>query len=213
MALETGVTYIEDLNVANPEATDAIAEGDDHIRNIKTAVNGSFPNLGAAAVTKTAAQLNTLATLAGIEVLTNKTLTSPVINTGVNGSAIDTTITTTTTKIPHSNAVKIYADAIETALDLQIASLNTKILNISSWNMDTLATATVAHGVTFSKIRSINVIIINNAINRYYDFGGSNNGLVFASSTLINLERETGGEFDSSGFTTAEVHITIQYTD
>lgn len=81
MGLETGVTYIEDLVDTNPVgATDNIDEGDDHIRNIKTAVQGSFPNLGAAAVTKTAAQINDLASKTGTETLTNKTLTSPVIN-------------------------------------------------------------------------------------------------------------------------------------
>lgn len=59
MALEGGVTYIEDLVDTNPVgATDNVDEGDDHIRNIKTAVQGSFPNLGAAAVTATAAELN-----------------------------------------------------------------------------------------------------------------------------------------------------------
>ena len=59
MALEGGVTYIEDLVSTNPVgATDNVDEGDDHIRNIKTAVQGSFPNLGAVAVTKTAAQIN-----------------------------------------------------------------------------------------------------------------------------------------------------------
>ena len=63
MALETGVTYIEDLVDTNPVgATDYIDEGDDHIRNIKTAIQGSFPNLGAAAVTKTAAEINDIPT-------------------------------------------------------------------------------------------------------------------------------------------------------
>ena len=78
MSLESGVTYIENLVSTNPESTDAIAEGDDHIRNIKTAVQGSFPSLGAAAVTKTAAEINDLAAA------TNGTLTSPTIN-GADG--------------------------------------------------------------------------------------------------------------------------------
>jgi len=61
MGLETGVTYIEDLDAANPiGAVDTLDECDDHIRNIKTAVQGSFPNLGAAAVTLTATEANLL---------------------------------------------------------------------------------------------------------------------------------------------------------
>ena len=82
MALETGVTYIEDLVTTNPVgATDNVDEGDDHIRNIKTAVKGSFPSLGAVAVTKTAAQINDLVDKSSVQTITGvKTLTSPVIN-------------------------------------------------------------------------------------------------------------------------------------
>jgi len=58
MGLEV-VTYIEDLVETNPVgATDFVSQGDDHIRNIKKAVKGSFPSLGQAAVTMTAAELN-----------------------------------------------------------------------------------------------------------------------------------------------------------
>jgi hypothetical protein len=81
MGLESGVTYIEDLVATNPVgATDNVDEGDDHLRNIKTAVKGSFPNLGNASVTRTAAQINDSATKTGTETLTNKTITSPKIN-------------------------------------------------------------------------------------------------------------------------------------
>ncbi len=86
MALETG-TRIDDLVTTNPAAGDNVSEGDDHLRLIKTCVQGSFPSLGATAVTKTASEINDLATLTGTETLTNKTLTSPVVNTPtVNGS-------------------------------------------------------------------------------------------------------------------------------
>ena len=47
MALETGVTYIEDLVDTNPVAGDDVEEGQNHLNIIKTAVQGSFPNLGA----------------------------------------------------------------------------------------------------------------------------------------------------------------------
>lgn len=58
MALET-VTYIDELNPANPLPNDPTSQGDDHIRNIKKALKATFPNI-AAAVTKTAAQINRL---------------------------------------------------------------------------------------------------------------------------------------------------------
>lgn len=56
MALETG-TFISDLVVTNPVASDPLAAADDHLRLIKSTVKNTFPNL-TAAVTKTAAQIN-----------------------------------------------------------------------------------------------------------------------------------------------------------
>lgn len=61
MGLETGVTYIDDLVATNPLGSDNKSQGDDHIRNIKTALQGSFPSLGSAAVTASAADLNKVA--------------------------------------------------------------------------------------------------------------------------------------------------------
>jgi hypothetical protein len=51
------VTYISDLNVSNPAAGDAKSEGDDHLRNIKTAIKNTFPNI-TGAVTATHTQLS-----------------------------------------------------------------------------------------------------------------------------------------------------------
>lgn len=82
-------------------------------------VSGKSISLGSNAVTGTTAQFNTalsdndFATLAGSEALTNKTLTSPVINTGVSGTAIDTDGTlaaNSDSKIPSQKAVKTYVD-------------------------------------------------------------------------------------------------------
>lgn len=81
---------------------------------IKTNVSDQLEDAGIAAAAVT--------TNAGTSTLTNKTLTSPtlttptlnspVLHTAVSGTAIDTSVTTSTTKIPHSNAVKTYADAV-----------------------------------------------------------------------------------------------------
>ena len=108
MALESGVTYIEDLVSTNPVgATDNIDQGDDHIRNIKIAIQGSLPSLGAVAVTKTAEQINDLAQS------TSGTLTSPTINTGVSGTAIldeDDMATDSATQLATQQSIKAYAD-------------------------------------------------------------------------------------------------------
>jgi hypothetical protein len=60
MALETA-TYISSLNSANPASTDGLAQGDDHIRLIKSTLQATFPNVaGAATISHT--QLTALAT-------------------------------------------------------------------------------------------------------------------------------------------------------
>lgn len=58
MALEAA-SYVSGLNTANPTAADPIAEGDNHIRLIKSVLKNTFPNLSAA-MTADAAELNKL---------------------------------------------------------------------------------------------------------------------------------------------------------
>ena len=60
MPLETG-TYIEDLVTTNPAGTDQRRQGDDHLRLVKSVLQGTFPDLDNAqfgAVTATAEDLN-----------------------------------------------------------------------------------------------------------------------------------------------------------
>ncbi len=58
MGLETG-TYIDSLNTSNPGATDSVAQGDDHIRLLKSTIKNSFPNI-TGAMTATHTELNLL---------------------------------------------------------------------------------------------------------------------------------------------------------
>jgi hypothetical protein len=51
------VTYISDLNASYPAAGDGLVEGDDHIRNLKTGIKATFPNISAA-VTPTHTEIN-----------------------------------------------------------------------------------------------------------------------------------------------------------
>lgn len=46
MPLETG-SFVNDLTVTNPAASDPVGQGDDHLRLIKTVLQGTFPNMGA----------------------------------------------------------------------------------------------------------------------------------------------------------------------
>ncbi len=49
MALESG-TYVKDLVSTNPPGTDAISQGDDHIRLIKSVLKNSFPSTNSAPI-------------------------------------------------------------------------------------------------------------------------------------------------------------------
>jgi len=57
MGLET-VTWIGDLNPLWPLGSDDVGEGDDHLRNVKTALTNQFPSIGAGSVTLTYDQIN-----------------------------------------------------------------------------------------------------------------------------------------------------------
>lgn len=59
MGVET-VNFISDFNAAWPGASDLKNEGDDHLRNIKTGVKATFPNV-TGAVTPTHTVINNLA--------------------------------------------------------------------------------------------------------------------------------------------------------
>lgn len=48
MPVETPTDFIEDLNPSFPESGDSVSEGDNHTRNIKEAIQGSFPNTNGA---------------------------------------------------------------------------------------------------------------------------------------------------------------------
>ena len=85
--------------------------------------------LGSNTISGTTAQFNSalsdgsFATLAGSETLTNKTLTSPVINTSVSGSAIldeDDLASNSDTKLATQQSIKAYVNSQVTAQNLDI---------------------------------------------------------------------------------------------
>lgn len=77
MSLETA-SFIPQLNSANPPSGDPVANASDHLRLLKAAVKGSFPNLGNAAVTPTAQQLsNNLVPVGGILIWSGSSASIP----------------------------------------------------------------------------------------------------------------------------------------
>ena len=68
MALDNA-QFISQLSITDPPGTDAVAEGDDHIRTVKRATQQSFPNIDAA-VPQTAAQMGQMAIKNEVNVFT-----------------------------------------------------------------------------------------------------------------------------------------------
>jgi hypothetical protein len=56
LAIETA-SYLSDLNISNPPASDPVGQADDHIRLLKSVLKSTFPNI-TGAVTATQLQLN-----------------------------------------------------------------------------------------------------------------------------------------------------------
>lgn len=201
MALEPSFNYIDDLVDTNPETGDNVNEGDDHLRGIKSAVQGSFPSLGSAAVTKTAAEINDLVEQ-----------TDPVLNGTISGTAFldeDAMTSDSAIAVASQQSIKAYVDS-------KVGTLNEKIINIGDWNMDSTLSVAVAHGITHTKIRSISVVVRSDSDANYHDFGAFGCVGMYASSTNIILLRETGGTFDNTSYDSTSYNrgwITIQYTD
>ena len=59
MAVESA-TYISQLNPSFPDGAENVSDGDNHIRLTKNVLQNQFTSLGTAAVTKTAAELNSV---------------------------------------------------------------------------------------------------------------------------------------------------------
>jgi fibronectin-binding autotransporter adhesin len=100
----------QDLDLTSDSGTIAI----DLDSETLTVAGGTGIDTSATANTVTVAIDSTVATLTGTQTLTNKTLTSPVINTGVSGTAVlddDTFATASATTLATSESIKAYVDA------------------------------------------------------------------------------------------------------
>jgi hypothetical protein len=119
MALETG-TYIDSLVVANPAATDALSQADEHLKLLKSTIKATFPNVDAA-VTATPAELNTKTALVSDG-------TDVTFNTGITADKVKTLIGITEPVAP----------AITTATDSEgevTPVLSTGITAVEVWGL------------------------------------------------------------------------------
>lgn len=84
MGLEA-VSYIPDLVATNPLVSDSVSQGDDHIRNIKTALLNTFTNFAGAAMTLTEAQLNDASRKSATETLSGDKTFSGAVEKRIGG--------------------------------------------------------------------------------------------------------------------------------
>ena len=121
---------------------------------------------------------------------------------------------------------RVYRDGSGNFISKNVLIVNNRTVKVKmetgDWDMDTTTTLDVFHGLSdFKKIRSVNVIIRNDADDFYYSF---NNFLVQSSdlfsqrieiiSDRISLARDTDGAFDGTNFDSPSFNrgwITIDY--
>lgn len=107
MSLESA-TYINQLVATNPTAADPKSQGDDHLRLLKGVLQAQFPNLGAAAVTVLASELNALAGISSA-VQTQLNAKAPLASPALTGTPTAPTAAALTSNTQIASTA--YADA------------------------------------------------------------------------------------------------------
>jgi hypothetical protein len=120
-------------------------------------------------------------------------------------------IIASTTEVANLRSAKT-SGIVETGSDG--LTLHKKIINIGDWNMVSTVAVSIAHGLDYTKIKSVSATIRNdNQISHYSLF---ESGTVRWADTTITLGRATGGQFDSSQFDSIGFNrgwVIIDYSD
>jgi len=83
--------------------------------------------------------------------------------------------------------------------------LNRKVINIGDWDMNGQPTITIAHGLDGTKIRNINVLIVQDNATDRHDFKAPGSSLsvgggITQDGTNIIMTRASGGWFDTTDY-------------
>lgn len=111
-------SFISQLNPSYPDGSENVAEGDNHLRMLKSMLQSQFTSLGTTAVSATAAQLNAAArkdgdTYTGAQNFTGATVTVPTATAG------DATASAASTAFVQTAIAGVNS---QTALTLTVAS-------------------------------------------------------------------------------------------
>jgi len=126
----------------------------------------------------------------------------------------------TTGEISEGDMRDFGQDIADSLFSTPVGDVLFKVVNIGDWDMDTNNFATVNHGVSdYNKIRSVNVIIRNDANTNYYTIlqgaaTGASAWITQISSTQVSLEREPAGDYDNTDFDSTSYNrgwVTIGY--
>jgi hypothetical protein len=102
-------------------------------------------------------------------------------------------------------------------------TLKTKVIDIGDWDMVATVSVAIAHGLTITSIRGIEVIIRNDDGIRILPINAMESPVTSTmiegyvsviGTTLVNLTRITGGVFDGTGYDSTSFNrgwITITY--
>ena len=169
-----------------------------------TIAGGTGIDTSGTGTTLTVAIDSTVATLAGSQALTNKTLTSPVINTGVSGTAIldeDDFASDSATQLATQQSIKAYIATQVAASDTLAELSDTNISTPSSGQIliydgsDSFDNKTVSGDVTISST------------------GATTIGSGAVETAMLNANIISGQTALTSGFDTANDHLLIHDAD
>ena len=165
-------------------------------------------SLGSNTLTGTTAQFNTalsdndFATLAGSETLTNKTLTSPVLNTSISGTAFkdeDDMSSDSATAVASQQSIKAYVDSQLTAQDLDISDGSSTIaIDLDSETLGLLGGTGIdstasGNNVTFAIDSTVATLTGSQTLTNKTISGSSNTLSNIANSSLANSTVSYGG--------------------
>ena len=154
MALETGIQFINSLDAANPLAIDPLSQADEHIRNIKSSIKTTFPNVSGE-VTATHADLNTKPAIISDG-------STPSLASGISAAEVKTLVGITDPAITTDGSTPSLASGIsaDEVVALLGTSLGTSLYPVGSVYTSVVATSPATYfGGTWEAIGAGRVLV------------------------------------------------------